>query len=128
MLKKETLPIDRNWQLPNNTFWPKSNMGNSTYRKLFISELFGNCHTLYLHYRFERGFEVMKKIRILKTEGDWDKLKSKIYLCRQSWRKYLEQTKGIKQNWPGAENCDNCFSVIFNCYYKSFISGRRTWH
>ena len=30
----------------------------------------------------------------------------------------MEQSKEIKQNWTGAENFDNCFCVISDCYYK----------
>ena len=44
----------------------------------------------------------------------------------QSWTKYLEQNKKIKQNWTGAESFDNCFCVRFDCYYEKFISGRKT--
>ena len=46
----------------------------------------------------------------------------------QSWAKYLEQSKEIKQNWAGAENFDNCFFVNFDRCYKGFISGRKTGH
>ena len=46
----------------------------------------------------------------------------------QTWTKYLEKTKDIKQNWTVIENLDNCFYVIFDCYYKSLISGRKTGH
>ena len=33
-----------------------------------------------------------------------------------------EQSKEIRQNWPGAENLDMRFCVIFAPYYKSFTS------
>ena len=32
----------------------------------------------------------------------------------------------IKQNWAETENPDNCFCIIFGCYYKSLISGSKT--
>ena len=50
------------------------------------------------------------------------------YYLLQSWTKYLEQSKEIKQNLTGTENFDNCFCVIFDCYYKSFISAKKTGH
>ena len=52
---------------------------------------------------------------------------TKVCLRRQSWAKYLEQIKEVKQNWARAEDFGNYFRVIFNRYYRSFISGRKTW-
>ena len=36
----------------------------------------------------------------------------------------MEQSNEIGQNWKGVKNFDN-FCVIFDRYYKSFISGKR---
>ena len=38
----------------------------------------------------------------------------------QSWTKYLEENKEIKQNWTAAESFDNCLYVAFEHYYKGF--------
>ena len=42
--------------------------------------------------------------------------------CLQSWTKYLEQSKEIKEIGRGAENF---LCIIFNYYYKSPIFGRK---
>ena len=44
----------------------------------------------------------------------------------QHWKKYLEQIKEVKQNWTGVENFGNCFLVVFDCYYKSFVFVKKT--
>ena len=44
----------------------------------------------------------------------------------QQWTKYLEENKKIYQNCKGTENFDNCFCVIFECYYKSLILEKKT--
>ena len=50
-------------------------------------------------------------------------LKWVIYNHRQNiWNKI----KKIKQYWAETENFGNCFCVIFDCYYESFISGEKT--
>ena len=36
----------------------------------------------------------------------------------------MEQSKEIKQNWAGGENFDNSLIVVFDHYFKRFISGR----
>ena len=46
---------------------------------------------------------------------------------RQSWIRYFE-SKEIEQKWAGAEKCDNCFCVIFICYYKCLLSEKKTGH
>ena len=48
-----------------------------------------------------------------------------IYLL-QSSTNILEQSKGIKQNWTGAKDIDNCICLIFDHFYKSFVSVRKT--
>ena len=42
----------------------------------------------------------------------------------QSWTKYLEQSKEIKQNWIGLRNFLICFFISFYSYYQKFIFGR----
>ena len=44
----------------------------------------------------------------------------------QSWTKYLEQNKKYQAKSAETENFGNCFCVIFDCYYESFISGGKT--
>ena len=46
----------------------------------------------------------------------------------QSWTKYMEQNKEIKQNGTDAENFVNYFCVLFGCYYKTFVYGGKTGH
>ena len=40
----------------------------------------------------------------------------------------FERSTEIVLNWTGAENFDNWLCVIFNCYCKSLIFGRKTGH
>ena len=40
----------------------------------------------------------------------------------------LWKSEEIKQNWTIEENFDNYFYVMFDRYYKSFISGWKTAH
>ena len=64
----------------------------------------------------------------MKFKGNWDKLQTKICLSRQSWTKYMKQSKEIKENWTRAENFYKCSSVISDPYYKSFHSEEKTEH
>lgn len=43
-------------------------------KKQFTLELLQNALTLYLHQSFERNFEEVKEIEILKYAEDWDEL------------------------------------------------------
>ena len=52
----------------------------------------------------------------------------KTCLHRQSWTKYGEQCKEMKQNWTGLGNFDNCFCLIFNWYYDSPTSQEKAGH
>ena len=56
----------------------------------------------------------------------WPTLMFQHYL--QFRKKWLEQSKEIKQNWTGRKNFDICFYVIFGCYDHQFISGRDSGH
>ena len=56
----------------------------------------------------------------------WPALTFQHYL--QFRKKWLEQSKEIKQNWTGRKNFDICFYVIFGCYDHQFISGRDSGH
>ena len=73
----------------------------------------------------------LKNILLLKSKLRFEVIKGserqRLTLLRlQSWTKYLEKSKDTKQNWTGIENFDFCFCVIFDCYYLSLISGRKT--
>ena len=46
----------------------------------------------------------------------------------QSWTKWSGQSKKIKKNWAEVEKLDNCFCVIFDHYYESFIFRTKTEH
>ena len=39
-------------------------------------------------------------------------------LILQSWTKFLEQSKGIKENWTGLEKSDIWFCVLSDCFAK----------
>ena len=41
-------------------------------------------------------------------------------------RRKKKKKKEIKQNWIKVENFDNYFCVIFDHYYKSFVSRKKT--
>ena len=49
-------------------------MQNSTYRKLLNLKLSRNAVCLYFHRRLDKGFEVVKNVKILRFEENWDKL------------------------------------------------------
>ena len=63
---------------------------------------------------FEKGFEEIKEMIILKFVGDWDELQKKYFSLRQSRTEFLEQCQEIKQNWAGQEIFEICFCVIFD--------------
>ena len=42
-------------------------------------------------------------------------------MVSQSWKKYQEQNKRIKQNWTESGNFNVCFCVIFDRYCQSLI-------
>ena len=63
---------------------------------------------------FEKGFEEIKEIIILKSAGDWDELQEKYVSLRQSRIKFMKQCQEIKQNWKRQENLEICFCVIFD--------------
>ena len=55
-------------------------------------------------------------------------MKTYNWIHLQSWTKYLEQRKEIKQNWLVPETSGICYCAIFDCYYQNFVSGRETRH
>ena len=71
----------------------------------------------------------MKNVKMLKPEGNWDEQLTKLSsrkLTQAILEKYLEFKKEIKQNWKEANSFDKFFSVVFDLYCKSFVSGKRT--
>ena len=58
---------------------------------------------------FEKDFEEIKEIIILKSAGDWDELQQKYVSLRQSRIKFMKQSQEIKQNWTRQENFEICF-------------------
>ena len=54
----------------NGIFRLKLNRKSGVYKKLFHLEVLRSAFTLYLHYRFEKGFEEIKEIIIVKFAGD----------------------------------------------------------
>ena len=63
---------------------------------------------------FEKGFEEIKEIIILKSVGDWDELEKEHFSLRQSWIIFMKQCQEIQQNWTGQENFEICFCLIFD--------------
>lgn len=47
-------------------------MKKSVYKKLLSSERLGNIFTLYLYNGFEKWFDIIREIKILKSAKDWD--------------------------------------------------------
>ena len=50
-----------------------------------------------------------------------------IYLSLKETRKsykYIWNIATLEQNWTETENFDNCFTVSFDCVYKSHISSK----
>ena len=41
---------------------------------------------------------------------------------KKTQKKLMGQSKEVKQNRVGVKNFDICFSIIFDCYCKGFIS------
>ena len=82
--------------------WPKPNIKNKVYRKLFNLELWHNTLTLYLYERFEKAFADMKDIKIFKLTEEWGELKEKmIYTdnCRQNLRNNVKKSNKIGYGW-----------------------------
>ena len=42
--------------------------------------------------------------------------------------KVFDQGRGAQWNWTGDEGFDICFSIFFDCYWKSLNSGVKTGH
>ena len=59
------------------------------------------CIILYNY--FEKGFEFIKNIKILRFEGDRDELETKICFNGQLWTKYLEKDKELQHIWIGTK-------------------------
>ena len=53
---------------------------------------------------------------------------NEIVYTLQSWTKYLEKSKEIKENWTREKKIENCFCIVFYLYYRSSISGMETGH
>ena len=67
------------------------------------------------------------KIEKLSNDSKWEPEKAENNTnleekVQQPWKKTLEQSKEIKQNWTGAENFDNIFCLFFNNFSCSFSS------
>ena len=101
-------------------------MKNDVYRKLFNLELLRDAIILYLYYRFENGFDVLKEIKILKFTGDLDKLQEKFCLHRQPQAKNMKRNKEIKQNWIGTEKNDFNFCVILTTITKVLFPNHKS--
>ena len=90
----------QSWKVSNDTFLPKPSMTNSVHRKLKFGSFPHLTHFVFVLKVWER-FWSYKKIKIVKCEGGWEELWAKTSLHRQSWTKYLKQSKEIQQNWKG---------------------------
>ena len=82
-----------------------------------------NFFSLYLHYNYGKGFKVIKNVKILRFEGEWDKFSAMIWFCRLSVTKHFEKSKKISKIGP--KNFDISFSASFDCYcYKLILEER----
>ena len=80
-------------------------MRNSNYRKLLNLKLFCKPFALYTHETPEKGFEVMKIVKILGLEENWVELLAKLCFYRRTWTKCLARSKKtIKQSWTRPKN------------------------
>ena len=59
-------------------------MQNSAHRKLFNLKLYYNLFRLYFHQKLDKCFENIKNIKMSRFEGNWNELREKIQLYRQS--------------------------------------------
>ena len=80
---------------------------------------------------------IYKKDQVIEFKVDWSELWTKPELKRKSSTKYCDQSKEIKRqnfaskvkksNQIGQElQIWNYFCIIFVCYYKSVINGKKT--
>ena len=93
-------------------FWPKANIQNSAYRKLFSLKGSRKLLCLYFQQIFDKGFEVIRNIKILRFEGNWDELRAMIWLAK---------SKKMKQNWTRPENLNVCFCGSFDHYCQKLL-------
>ena len=77
-------------------FWPKPRIQNSANTKPLNLELLTQLTCFIFLSWLEKCFEVTEIFQKFKWEGDWAKLWQKICLLRQSWTKYLAQSKEIQ--------------------------------
>ena len=88
-----------NWK--SSTFstvkiWSKPTIQNSSNTKHLKLELFTRLICFIFLSWLEKCFEVTKIFHRFNSEGNWTKLRQKFCLLRQSWKKYLIQTKEIR--------------------------------
>ena len=77
-------------------FWPKSRIENKANTKPLNLELLRQLTCFIFLSWLEKCFEVTEIFQKFKCEGDWAKLQQKNCLFRQSWTKYLAQSKEIQ--------------------------------
>ena len=77
-------------------FWPKPRIKNSANTKPSNLELLTQLICFIFLTWLEKCFEATEIFQKSKREGDWAKLRQKICLLRQSWAKYLAQSKEIQ--------------------------------
>ena len=76
-------------------FWPKPRIQNSANTDSLNLELLTQLTCFIFLSWLEKCFEVTEIFQKFKW-GDWAKLRQKICLLRQSWTKYLAQSKEIQ--------------------------------
>ena len=66
------------WFFSNINFWVNANMQNSAYKKLLNLKLSRNsCCLLIFLLNLEKGFAIVKNVKKLKFEGNWDEIWAK---------------------------------------------------
>ena len=69
----------------------------------------------------EKCFELTENIQKFRWKGDWAKLRPKIYFLRQSYAKYLAQSKEIAQDSKTGQDFKNVISN-FACFLTAIIN------
>ena len=77
-------------------FRPKPRIQNSANTKPLNLELLTQLTYFIFLSCLEKCFEVTETFQNFKCDGGWAKLRQEICLLRQSWTKYLAQSKEIK--------------------------------
>ena len=95
---------------------PKLNLRNSCSRKLLNFGFFSRkLVAFHLYGGLEIALEVVKKVKMLKSEGVWSKLQAQIIHADNAAHNVLRKLKKLSKLVQDEES-DIFFWVIFHCY------------